>query len=98
MTDSNPTMINRLTRLMLTASILLLAACSDSGGSSGSDSQEVEALQAGDTVEVFEGDQLEQTSDDARVQVRHEEGTDRKFVTILAGSAELVRGDFYESR
>lgn len=99
MTDNKQTMISRLARLLLAASILVLAACSDSGGSGSSQgTPEVETLQTGDTAEVFEGDELEHTSDDTRVQVRHEEDTDRKFVTILSGTAELIRGDAYQSR
>lgn len=55
-------------------------------------------LQQGDEVEVFRGDELISPSEDSRIAVRHEQQGDRKFVTILAGTAELVRGDYYAQR
>ncbi|MFC4259160.1 hypothetical protein ACFOZ5_08980 [Marinobacter lacisalsi] len=81
---------------MLTVS---LTGCSGGGGGGDdSDDPTVDILNTGDTAEVFEGDELEKTTEEARIEVRHEEASNRKFVTVLSGSAELVRGDYYENR
>lgn len=80
----------RVSTLVLVA---VLAAC-------GGDFDEQQSstrlyLQQGDEVEVFRDDELISPSEGARIAVRHEQQGDRKFVTVLAGSAELVRGDYY---
>lgn len=71
---------------------LSLAACSGGGefeaepvtGTS-------EILVLNDEVEVFPGDTVSDPSGNAEIRVRHEASSDRKFVTLLSGSAELVR-------
>jgi hypothetical protein len=76
--------------------MMLLSAC---GG--GFDEEPNNArlfLQPGDEVEVFRGDELTRPSEDSRIAVRHEQQGDRKFVTVLAGTAELVRGNYYVQR
>lgn len=89
-----------VTRLLWALALTLsLTACSGGGDNSlVSDTPTVDVLNAGDTAEVFEGDELEKTTDEARIEVLHEEASNRKFVTVLSGTAELVRGDYFESR
>lgn len=89
-----------LVRLLAALALTLgLTACSDGGGGSRDSAvATVEILNTGDTAEVFEGDELEKTTDEARIEVRHEEDGNRKYVTVLSGTAELVRGDYYENR
>ncbi|MDL0431354.1 hypothetical protein QPM17_09455 [Marinobacter sp. TBZ242] len=75
------------------ALVVLLSAC---GGDFDEEQSSTRLyLQQGDEVEVFRGDELTSPSEDSRIAVRHEQQGDRKFVTMLAGTAELVRGDYY---
>lgn len=75
------------------AMVVLLSAC---GGDFDEEPSSTRLfLQKGDEVEVFRGDELTGPSEDSRIEVRHEQQGDRKFVTMLAGTAELVRGDYY---
>lgn len=85
-----------LRALVMIPLLLVLAACGGDFDEAATGTLEI--LQAGDSAEVFQGDELTRTSEPARISVRHEGEGNRKFVTILAGSAELLRGDFYESR
>lgn len=80
-------------RTSVLALMILLSAC-------GGDFEEKQSsarlyLQQGDEVEVFRDDELTSPSEDARIVVRHEQESDRKFVTVLTGTAELVRGAYY---
>lgn len=78
------------------ALVVLLSACG--GDFNESQSSTRLFLQQGDEVEVFRGDELTSPSEGSRIAVRHEQQGDRKFVRILAGTAELVRGDYYAQR
>lgn len=74
----------------------LLAACggdySAKEKSSGADNGPVVvSLVTGNETEVFSGDEVVDPEGDARIRVRHESVNDRKFVTLLSGSANLVR-------
>jgi len=83
-------------RISALALVVLLSAC---GGDFDEEANSTRLyLQQGDEVEVFRGDELTSPSEDSRIAVRHEQQGDRKFVTILAGTAELVRGDYYSQR
>lgn len=93
--SGNAVVTRVLWALVLTLS---LTACSGGDDSSVSDAPTVDLLNAGDTAEVFEGDKLEKTTDEARIEVLHEEASNRKFVTVLTGTAELLRGDYYNNR
>lgn len=52
---------------------------------------QTEALAIGVETEVFSGDQVVDPEGDANIRVRHEEEGDRKFVTLLSGSADLIK-------
>lgn len=78
------------------ALVVLLSAC---GGDFDEEPSSTRLfLQPGDQVEVYRGDELTNPSEDSRIEVRHEQQGDRKFVKILAGTAELVRGNYYAQR
>ncbi|KIH78012.1 hypothetical protein SAMN05660860_02320 [Geoalkalibacter ferrihydriticus] len=49
-------------------------------------------MQLNEEYEVYEGDVLEPTDEDTRIVVRHVFEDDKKYVTLLAGSATLVFG------
>lgn len=86
-----------LRRTSALALVVMLSACSgdfDEKQSSTRASAPL-LLQQGDEVEVFKDDELTDPSGDARITVRHEQNGDRKFVKVLAGTAELVRGTYY---
>ena len=72
--------------------VLLLAAC---GGGGDFEAEPVigtgEVLALNDEVEVFPGDTVSDPLGSAEIRVRHEGSSNRKFVTLLSGSAELVR-------
>ena len=83
-------------RIGALALVVLLSAC---GGDFDEEPSSTRLfLQQGDEVEVFRGDELTRPSEDSRIAVRHEQQGDRKFVTVLAGTAELVRGNYYAQR
>lgn len=80
-------------RISVLALVVLLSAC---GGDFDEEQSSTRLfLQPGDEVEVFRGDELTSPSEESKIAVRHEQQGDRKFVTILVGTAELVRGDYY---
>lgn len=82
--------------LFVFLAMYMLTGC---GGSSGAGS---EADEAGQTlvadpnteVQVSQGDSLMPLSEDTEIRVRHEYTTDQKYITVLSGSASLVRGDY----
>ncbi|WP_336367657.1 hypothetical protein [Marinobacter sp. C2H3] len=83
--------VSKCTLVMLC--VLALAAC-DNGGSSGpgeSPATDTVVLSLNTEVEVFPGDSIIDPAGDANIRVRHEVASNRKFVTLLSGSAELVR-------
>jgi hypothetical protein len=90
--------INSLLMLGLVSLLLLLVA--GCGGSSSNPAAFDEEPQAPQTLvlaldqeyEVFAGDMLEPEDEDTRIAVRHVYEDDKKFVTLLAGSATLVYG------
>lgn len=84
---------------VLGGSVALLVACGGdfSVGEKQQDSGEqdgepvVVSLVQGSETEVFAGDEVVDPDGNARIRVRHESSDDRKFVTLLSGSANLVR-------
>lgn len=89
--------VNRFFRLALLGSVFaLLAACggdySAKEKSPVTDNEPVVVtLVHGSEIEVFSGDEVVDPDGNARIRVRHESTDDRKFVTLLSGSANLVR-------
>ena len=75
------------------AGAFALAGC----GSDSSDKREAAAMVVGEAVSVYPGDSVTPGSDDTRIAIRHEVGEEVKVVTLLEGSAELLRGDYAAS-
>lgn len=80
----------------LTLLSLLPLAFTACGGGEASFEQAgtVVVLEQNVPISVNPGDTLTQTSDDTRISVTHDITNDTKEVTLLAGSAELLRGDY----
>ncbi|MDO3378898.1 hypothetical protein [Geoalkalibacter halelectricus] len=83
--------------LMLALAALLLLLVAGCGGSSSNpaavdeDPQGI-ALVLNEEYEVFAGDMLVPEDEDTRIAVRHVFADDKRYVTLLAGSATLVSG------
>lgn len=80
----------------LGVAVLALSAC-------GSDFNEVvskapmEVLQISEPVMVYDGDSLIDASADAEIDIVHNQATDLREVTLLSGTATLLRGEFVMS-
>jgi len=81
---------------MMTAGALALAGCG--GGSNGSGGTEAVSMVVGEAVSVYPGDSVTPTDDAARIAIRHQVGEEVKTVTLLEGSADLLRGEYQLSR
>jgi hypothetical protein len=87
-------MIQRLVFIAVLITALALAGCGG-GGNAGGDAAPVGiSLAIGVPVTVFPGDQLEPSSSNTRINVVHNINNNTKQVTLLEGSANLLRGDF----
>ena len=73
------------------AGALALAGCGDDNRGGG---KETVSMVVGEAVSVYPGDSVTPGSDDTRIAIRHQVGEEVKTVTLLAGSAELLRGDY----
>ena len=87
--------ISNLLILALAALLLLLVA--GCGGSSSTPAGVDEAPQGIAMVldqeyEIFSGDMLKPEDEETRIAVRHVYVEDKKYITLLAGSATLVFG------
>ena len=69
---------------------MILAGCGDSN----SNKKERVALVIGEPVSVYPGDTVTPENEETRISIRHEVGEEMKTVTLLAGGAELLRGDY----
>lgn len=72
--------------------IIFLAGCSSS--SSYSKSETTISLVVDEEIEVFKGDEIKSIDESTEISVRHLLGSDKKYITLISGSAELVRGNF----
>lgn len=77
---------------LLVAALTVTGCSSDDHAASPESQQQVVALTLGVETEVFSGDQVLDAEGDASIRVRHDDAGDRKFVTLLSGSADLIRG------
>jgi len=90
--------MKRLQLLSITTlSLLLLAGCGESSnksvfGDTATDS--ISTLSIGERSQVFTGDILEPNDANTRIEVEHILDDDTKYVTILEGSATLLRGQY----
>ena len=74
----------------LTAAIFVVTGCS----SDSKNKNDAVAMMVGETLSVYPGDKITPGSEDTRISIRHEVGREIKNVTLLAGTAELVRGTY----
>lgn len=77
--------------------ILLFAGCGEEQNNSvfGSSSTDaVISMQTGQTSEVLDGDVLEPSTANTRIKVEHIIDDDTKYVTVVSGSATLLRGTY----
>ncbi len=72
--------------------LLWLAGCGSSSNR-GAAQDGVIPMQLNEEYEVYEGDVLEPTDAETRIAVRHVFEDDRRYVTLLAGSARLILDD-----
>lgn len=78
-------------------SILLLAGCGEESNKSvfgDANIDGVYTLSVGGRSEVLQGDILEPDSTDTIIEVEHIIDNDAKYVTIVSGSATLLRGAY----
>ncbi|KIH78004.1 hypothetical protein SAMN05660860_02325 [Geoalkalibacter ferrihydriticus] len=73
--------------------VLWIAGCGSSNNRSDAAQDGVIVMQLDEEYELHEGDVLEPTDEKTRITVRHVFEDDRRYVTLLAGSATLLLGD-----
>ena len=90
--------MKRVKLLSTTAlSILLLAGCGEGSNKSvfGTDAGDaIINMYQGETTQIQKGDKLVPDNANTRVKVEHILDDDTKYVTILEGSATLLRGSY----
>ena len=77
--------------------ILLLAGCGEDHNKSvfgDSNTDAVITMSVGQSSEVLAGDIIEPNTASTRIQIDHVIDDDTKYVTILEGSATLLRGSY----
>jgi hypothetical protein len=77
--------------------LLLLAGCGESSNRSvfgDTQADGVYTLSVGESSQVLAGDILEPNDANTRIQIEHIIDDDTKYVTILSGSATLLRGSY----
>ena len=77
-------------------SLLLLAGCEQSNKSvfGDTDTDGIYTLEVGERSQLLPGDRLEPDDTNTRVKVEHILDDDTKYVTIIEGSATLLRGSY----
>ena len=73
---------------------LLLSACGSGSSASFEQVNETIQLEIGVAQEVSTGDKLIEEEDNTTIKVVHELNNDIKSVTLLTGSAKLIRGNY----
>lgn len=77
---------------LMLSGLLALGGCGK-GSFDAATPVQVTAMVAGQEYEVQPRDRVEPDADGGNISVRHELATDRKFVTLLTGSATLIKAD-----
>ena len=85
---------NSIKYTLASITAIVLGACSGGAGFSGDEEQVEVNLVIGEPVEVQKGDTLSPANEDTEINVEHIIGEDIKIVTLLAGKATLVYGDY----
>jgi len=75
--------------------LLLVAGCGESSNKSVfGESDAIVSLYAGQEQQIQDGDRLVPDDANTKIRVRHVLDDDTKYVTILEGSATLLRGQY----
>ena len=83
--------MKHVTLTALAVAGMILSGC---GNDSKSSKKETVALVVGEPVSVYPGDTVTPENEETRISIRHEVGEEMKTVTLLAGGAGLLRGDY----
>lgn len=78
--------------ITLIAAAMLFVGCSGGGGGGGSNANET-ALIIGEEILIEEGDKL-LAENNAEINVVHEVDNTTKKVTLISGTATLIKGDY----
>jgi len=78
--------------IILTIAALFFSACNSE--SKFENTQEVITLETGVPQEVFRGDEIINNEDNTTIRLSHTYGSDKKMVTLLTGSATLIKGNY----
>ena len=78
-------------KILLISALLLLVGCGGSNSSSSSSYFNIIPMQSGQVYQVYSGDQVQKSSEDAQVKITHREGESNPTVELIQGSADLIR-------
>lgn len=73
---------------------MFLIACGDGSRASFEKTQTSIELQLNEPVSVYAGDKVQPEDENTTIKVTHEAIANTKTVTLLSGSATLLRGDY----
>ena len=79
--------------ILLISALFILSGCGggSSGGSSGSSGDIEVPMTLNQPYTVNSGDRIEKTSADSVVNIKHIDGHTESTVTLIAGSAKIIR-------
>ena len=83
--------MRNIVKIILATTLFMFIGCS--GGGKSTQTSEAIPLAVGEEVVVQEGDKLI-TNEDTVINVVHEVDSPIKRVTLVSGTAELLRGDY----
>jgi hypothetical protein len=86
--------MKRIKYLILTISILLFTSCSGGGSDAYYEAADVITMEIGTTYSVNPSDKVIPLSSNTVIDVVHTINNNTKEVTLVSGSAELIRGDY----
>lgn len=86
--------ILNIKNLLLSISAALILSACGGDGSEGSLENDSIVLELNEPILVYAGDSLEKSSEDTTVNIVHDLTNDTKTVTLLTGSATLIRGGY----
>jgi len=79
--------------ILLSALMIFFSACGNGGGAEFAGQEEV-AMVIGETLEVQSGDEIVPEDAQTNIKLTHEYGNPIKKVTLLSGSATLIKGNY----
>ena len=85
-------MRNRINILLIVTAMIMFIGCGSGDASFQGQNEEIEVM-IGEEIVVNSGDKLI-TQEDTTIRVIHEVDSTYKRVTLLSGTATLIRGDY----